>query len=83
MVNSAGDEAAKPMNRRGTLTAPAACGLQVRGDLTRILIERVIRLDELVSRDASTCVTVSYPIIRAWDRTIRSDNLGSHRASEE
>jgi len=34
-------------------------------------------------RDASTCVVVSYPIICIWEGTIRSDNLGSHRASEE
>jgi hypothetical protein len=47
MVNAAGDEAAKLIKVRGTLTTPAACGLQVRGHLTRILIERVIRLDKL------------------------------------
>jgi len=49
MVNAAGGEAENPINARGTLTAPAACGLQVRGDLARILIERVICLDELSS----------------------------------
>jgi hypothetical protein len=82
MVNAAGDETAKPIKVRGTLTAPAACGLQVCGHLTRILIERVIRLDKLV-RDASTCVVVSYPIIYTWEGTVRSDNLGSHKTSEE
>ena len=62
MVNSAGDEAAKPINPRGTLTTPAACGLQVRGDFTRILIERVIRLDELSSgtRRHVSCFVPNY-----------------------
>ena len=55
MVNAAGDEAAKLINPRGTLTAPAACGLQVCGHLARILIERIIRLDKLRQGRVNMC----------------------------
>jgi len=46
MVNAAGDETMMLVHARQVLTTPIASGLQVCGDCTRTLIERIVCLEK-------------------------------------
>ena len=85
-ANAARDEKAMLVHARRTLTPLETCGLQVCGDFTRILRDRVICL-ERQSRQLSTVgrksdVVVSYPV-KCCDIARRVGYLGNRKDGEE
>ena len=85
MVNAARDKVVMLIHAGKMLTTPIASGLQVCGDCTRTLIERVICLEKpsrLSKVNQTTDFVVSYPIPRRRG-AIRGYNLRNRIAREE